>query len=69
MLNIPIDDPELERSIRNTFSDNTQFIARAFAAFIQQEQLNDDIRVSVEQLANGEAIPLRTVMWGLCSRH
>ena len=68
MLNIQIDDPELEKSIRKTYGDNTQSIARAFAAFIQQEQLKDDVRVSVQQLDNGEAIPLRTVMQDLRAR-
>lgn len=69
MLNIQIDDPELEKNIRKTYGDNTQSIARAFVAFIQQEQLKDDIRVSVEQLDNGEAIPLRTVMQDLRARY
>ena len=69
MLNIQIDDLELEKSIRNAYGDNTKSIARAFAAFIQQEQIKDDIRVSVQQLDNGEAIPLRTVMRGLRSRN
>lgn len=69
MLNIQIDDPALEKSIRNTFGDSTQSIARAFGAFIQQEQLKDDIRVSVQQLDNGEAIPAHTVMEDLRSRY
>ncbi len=69
MLNIQIDDRELENSIRQVYGDNTQTIARAFAAFIQQEQLKDDIRISVQQLENGEAIPLRTVMQDLRARY
>jgi hypothetical protein len=69
MLNIQFDDPELENSIRQVYGDNTQTIARAFAAFIQQEQLKDDIRISVQQLENGEAIPLRAVMQDLRARY
>lgn len=68
MLKIHIDDPELEKSIRSAYGDNPKSIARAFAAFIQQEQLKDDVRVSVQQLENGEAIPLRTVMQDLRAR-
>ena len=57
MLNIPIDDPELEKSIRETYGDNAQSIARAFAAFIQQEQLKDDIRVSVQNWTTAKRSP------------
>lgn len=69
MLNIQIDDPELEKRIRQVYGDNTQSIARAFAAFIQHEQLKDDIRISVQQLNGGEAIPLRTLMQDLRARY
>lgn len=69
MLNIQIDDPELEKSIQQVYGDNTQSIARAFAALIQHEQLKDDVRISVQQLNHGEAIPLRTVMQDLRARY
>ena len=69
MLNIQIDDPDLEKSIRQAYGDNTQSIARAFAAFIQHEQLKDDVRISIQQLDSGEAIPLRTVMQDLRARY
>lgn len=69
MLNIQINDPDLEKSIRQAYGENTQSIARASVAFIQHEQIKDDIRVSVQQLDSGEAIPLRTVMQDIRSRY
>ena len=62
MLKIQIDNPELEKSIRQTFGDDTKSIARAFSDFIQQQKLKQDIGVSITQLDNGEAMPMENVM-------
>ncbi len=58
MLNIHIDDPELEKSIKQTFGEDTRSIARAFSEFIQQLRIKQDIRVSIEDLDAGKSVPL-----------
>jgi deoxyadenosine/deoxycytidine kinase len=58
MLNIQIDNPELERNIRQTYGEDTRSLAKAFAEFVQQQRIKQDIGVSIEQLDAGEEVPL-----------
>lgn len=58
MLNIQIDNPELERNIRQTYGEDTRSLAKAFAEFVQQQRIKQDIGVSIEQLDAGEGVPL-----------
>ena len=62
MLNIQIDNPELEKSIKQTYGDDTKSIGKAFFDFIQQQKLKQDIGVSIQQLDDGKAIPMENVM-------
>lgn len=62
MLNIRIDDPELEQSLKQTFGEDTRSIARAFSRFIQQQKIQQDISVSIEQLETGESSVLADVV-------
>lgn len=62
MLNIHIDNPELEKNIKQTYGDDTRSIARAFFEFIHQQKIKQDIGVSIEQLESGEGISLGDVM-------
>lgn len=69
MLNIQINDPDLELSIRQAYGNNTDSLARDFVAFIRQERIRDDIRVSIQQLDSGEGVPLKSVMQEIRSRY
>ncbi|VAW97231.1 hypothetical protein MNBD_GAMMA21-866 [hydrothermal vent metagenome] len=69
MLNIHIDNPELEQSIRQTYGEDTKSIANAFFEFIQQQKIKQDIGVSIEQLKAGEGIPLDTAMREIRSKY
>lgn len=62
MLNIAINNPELEESLKQLYGNNEQSIAEAFADFVQQRKIKQDIGVSITQLDAGEALPLREVM-------
>jgi len=62
MLNIEIDNPELEASLQQLFGNNQQSVASAFAEFVQQRKIKQDIGVSITQLAAGEGLPLQQVM-------
>ena len=62
MLNIHIDDPEVEKNIKQTFGEDTRSIARAFSEFIKQRRIKQDIGVSIEQLDAGESVPLGDVI-------
>lgn len=61
MLNIHIDNPEIEKSIKQTYGEDSASIARAFLEFIKQQRNMQDIGISIEQLQNGEGIPLGDV--------
>ena len=62
MLNIHIDNPELEKNLKQTYGEDTKSIARAFFEFIQQQKTKQDIGISIEQLDAGKGIPLADVM-------
>jgi hypothetical protein len=59
MLNIEIDNPELEASLQQLFGNNQQSIASAFAEFVQQRKIKQDIGMSIAQLDAGEGLSLR----------
>ena len=69
MLNIQIDNPELEKNIRQTYGDDSQSIANAFLEFIRQQGIKQDIGVSIQQLDAGEGLPLAEVMEGIRSKY
>ena len=62
MLTIKIDDPDLERSIRQAYGDNSRLLVDAFVEFLRQQGVREDIGVSIEQLDSGSGIPLAQVM-------
>ena len=69
MLNIQIDSPELEESIKQTCGDDPQSIAKVFLAFVRQQQIKQDIGISIQQLQNGEGIPLDEVVKDIQTRY
>ena len=58
MLNITIDDPELENSVRKIYGNNEQAMVNAFAEFLQQQKIQKDVDEAIKQLDSGEGIPL-----------
>ena len=58
MINIKIDNPDLEREIKQTFGDDTLSLAKAFADFLHQHQVRQDIAVSNTQLELGQGIEI-----------
>ena len=62
MLNIKIDNPELEANIKQTFGNDSQSLAEAFASFISKQRIKQDIGVSIRQLEAGEGVPITDVM-------
>ena len=62
MLTINIDNPELEQSIKQTYGEDKQTLAKAFMEFIQQKKIKQDIEISIQQLDAGESIPMEDVM-------
>ena len=69
MLNIQIDNPELEKSIKQTYGEDISAMANAFSEFIQQQQIRQDIGVSIQQLEAGEGIALSDVMKDVRSKY
>jgi Trp operon repressor len=69
MLNIEIDNPELEENLKQLFGTNQQSIAHAFADFVQQRKIKQDIGVSITQLDAGEGVPLQHVMQSIRQKY
>ena len=65
MLNIEINNPELEESLKQLYGNNKQSLVTAFADFVQQRKIKQDIGISISQLDAGEALPLQDVMQAL----
>jgi len=62
MLSIQIDNPELEKSIKQVFGDNENIIGNAFIEFIQLQKMKQDVAISIKQLDSGNAKSLKNVM-------
>ncbi len=69
MLNIEIDNPELEENLKQLFGNNQQSIARAFAEFVQQRKIKQDIGVSITQLEAGEGLSLNETMQSIRQKY
>lgn len=69
MLNIKIDNPELEKNIKQFFGDDTQSLATAFAEFVKQRQVRQDIEISIKQLDNGEALDFKEAISEVRSKY
>ena len=69
MLNIEINNPELEASLQQLFGNNQQSIALAFAEFVQQSKIKQDIGVSIAQLDAGEGLSLREAMQSIRNKY
>ncbi|MEY3880860.1 MAG: hypothetical protein RIQ94_1656 [Pseudomonadota bacterium] len=65
MLNIEINNSELEENLKQLYGNNKQSIVTAFADFVQQRKIKQDIGISISQLDAGEALPLQDVMQAL----
>ena len=53
MLNIQIDNPDLEACIKQTYGDSNQSVVKAFADFVQEQSIKQDIEVSINELSQG----------------
>ncbi|MGR9117533.1 MAG: hypothetical protein ACU85E_17445 [Gammaproteobacteria bacterium] len=62
MLNIEIDNPELEANLKQLFGNNQQSIARAFAKFVLQQKIKQDVEMSIKPLDAGEGLSLTLVV-------
>ncbi len=69
MLNIQIDNPELEKSIQQTYGDDSQSIANDFLMFIREQRVKQDINISIKQLDEGKGVPLAKAMEGIRSKY
>jgi len=69
MLNIQVNNPELEKSIQQTYGDDSQSIANDFLMFIKAQSVKKDIEISIKQLDEGKGVPLVSVMEGIRSKY
>ena len=58
MINITINNPDLEKTLQQTYGDNHHRLIQEFSQFIQQAKIQSDIGISIEQLEQGKGIKL-----------
>lgn len=68
MLTIEMNNPEIEESLKQLYGTHKQSIANAFADFVQQRKIKQDIGVSITQLEAGEVVPLHDVMQAISDK-
>lgn len=69
MLNIRIEDPEIEKNIRQTCGNDPNVIATAFFDFVKQQKIKKDIGISLEEIADGKGIPLSEVIRDISNKY
>ena len=69
MLNIRIDNPEIEKSIKQTYGEDSNTIAKAFFEFIKQQRNRQDIGISIQELESGKGTPLDDVIRDISSKY
>jgi len=69
MLNIQINNPDLEKSLKQVYGNNTESMAQAFLQFLQQQEVQRDIGISIRQLDAGEGVPLGNVIQDMRSKY
>jgi hypothetical protein len=69
MLSIQIDNPELEAELKQTFGNNPQSVAKAFAEFLQARRVADDIQISITELGQGQVLKSTDVFNSIRARY
>ena len=69
MLNIQINNPDLEKSLKQVYGNNTESMAQAFLQFLQHQEIQQDISISIRQLDAGEGIPLNNAIQDIRSKY
>ena len=69
MLSIQIDNPELEKSLKQVFGGNEDLISNAFVEFVQLQKVKQDVGISITQLDAGNAKSLKNVMKDIRSKY
>lgn len=69
MLNIRIEDPEIEKSIKQTYGEDPNTIARAFFEFVKQQKIKQDIGIAIEEIDDGKGIPLDEVIQDISGKY
>ena len=69
MLSIQIDNPEMEKSIKQVFGDNEALIGSAFMEFVHLQKVKQDVGISIKQLDSGESKSLKNVMGDIRAKY
>jgi len=69
MINISITDPALETLIHRSFGDNQGLIEQEFTRFIQESQIKQDIKESIEQINAGKSVSIKDAFKSIRSKY
>lgn len=69
MINISITDPALETLIHQSFGNNQGLIEQEFTRFIQENQVKQDIKESIEQINAGKSVSIKDAFKSIRSKY
>jgi len=69
MLHIQISNPKPEDNIDKISGNETHSLEQAFSMFMQQHQANQDVKLSQEQLEQGNGIEMKQVIADIRERY
>lgn len=69
MINISITDPALETLIHQSFGNNQGLIEQEFTRFIQENQVKQDIKESIEQINAGKSVSIKEAFKSIRSKY
>ncbi len=69
MINLQINNPELEKTIQQTFGNDNESLVLAFAEFLHKKKIQKDIQVSIQQLEQNKALTLERAFEQVRSRY
>lgn len=69
MLSFQIDNLELENAIQQNYGSNTDGLVRDFVLFLKSRQIEEDVKISLEQIDLGETHPMNMVMEELRNKY
>ena len=59
MMNIKINNPAIELTLKQTYGENVSFLLDDFVQFVQHKRIQQDVSVSIQEIESGQAIPIQ----------
>ncbi len=69
MIHLEINNPELEKTIQQTFGNDQESLVLAFTEFLHKKKIQKDIQVSIQQIEQKKVLTLERTFEQVRSRY